>query len=66
MGLNRLTVSVFVIALLIIAILTVLISFYYILMELLTEKRKRVDKIFQRSKKIQKKSGESFTVIPLS
>jgi len=57
------TVSVLVIALMIIGSLMAIISFYYIFVDILTDKRRKVEKVYQRNKKNRKKTMDSLTVI---
>ena len=62
-GLNQLTVSVMVIGVMIMASLMVLVSFYCIFMEMLTDKRRRVEKIYQKRKRGSKREVSSVTII---
>lgn len=64
--LNPLTASIIAIAIIIFSSLMVFITFYFIVVDILTKRRKRVDKIYQRIKKRQKKQVELIPVINLS
>jgi len=55
--LNNYTLSIIAIASIIVFLLMVLITFYFIFVDILTNKRKRVKRIYQRSK--NKKRGTS-------
>ncbi len=65
-GLNPMTLSVATIGVMIVASLMILVSFYYIFIEMLTDKRKRVEKVYQRAKRGQRKSMNSMTIIQIS
>lgn len=64
-GINSLSVSVIVVAALIVSCLMAIISFYFVFMDILTDYRRKVEKVYQRKKRAQKKSIDSVSVINL-
>lgn len=64
--LSPLTISIIAIAIIISSSLMVVIAFYFIFMGILTRRRKRVDKIYQRIKKRQRKQVQLIPVINIS
>lgn len=64
-SINPLTLSIIAIASIICSSLMTLISFYFILVDIFTEKREKVDKIYQRIKKERRKTSQTIPVISL-
>ena len=64
-NINPLTLSIIAIASIICSSLMTLISFYFILVDIFTEKREKVDKIYQRIKKERRKTSQTIPVISL-
>jgi hypothetical protein len=59
------TVSIMVIAMMIIACLMIIITLYFIFVDILTDTRKRVEKVYQRGRKSPRKV-DSIKVVRIS
>lgn len=65
-SINKLTLSIIAIAIIIASSVMVLSSFYFIFVDIFTDGRKKVHKIYQRNKKGERKLSESIPVVRLS